>query len=311
MHPTGKFIERHESTSTHITICVCTYQRPDLLKKLLKDLQAQETAGLFTHSIVVVDNDRRRSAEGVVLEFAAQATIPVEYYVEAEQNIALARNKAIEHASGDFVAFIDDDETPMPCWLLTLFEACGKFKVDGALGPVHPRFTEMPPAWVVAGKFYDRPTYPTGFVIDWRKGRTGNVLLKKEVFHGLAEPFRPEFRTGEDQDFFRRVIEKGHIFVWCDEAVAFEIVPPLRWNRGFLLRRALLRGHTSLVHPTSATRDILKSIVAAPAYTLALPFAMALGQGTFMSILVRLFDHIGRLFASVGINPISEPYVTT
>ena len=295
----------------HLTVCVCTYRRPELLKSLLEDLRRQDTAGLFTYSILVVDNDRERSAETVVSRFAAEQPLHVEYYVEPEQNIALARNKAIERANGEFVVFIDDDESPIQRWLLTLFEACNKHNVHGVLGPVHPRFSETPPEWVVAGKFYDRPTYPTGFVIDWRQGRTGNTLLKKEVFTGEMQPFRPEFRTGEDQDFFRRMIEKGYVFIWCDEAVAFEVVPPIRWNRAFMLKRALLRGYTSLAHPTFAARDILKSAVAAPAYALALPFALALGQGTFMGVLVRLFDHLGRLLGFVGINPIRQPYVTT
>lgn len=295
----------------HITVCVCTYRRPEMLKSLLEDLRQQETGGLFTYSILVVDNDYRRSANTVVSEFAAGHAVRVEYYVEPGQSIALARNKAIEHACGDFVVFIDDDESPIQRWLLTLFEACNRFNAHGALGPVHPRFVKTPPAWFVAGKFSDRPTYPTGFVIDWRKGRTGNTLLKKEVFDGVTQPFRPEFRTGEDQDFFRRMIDKGYFFIWCDEAVAFEVVPPIRWNRIFMLKRALLRGHTSVAHPTFAARDILTSLVAAPAYVLALPFALALGQGRFMSTLVRLFDHLGRLLGCVGINPIKEPYVTS
>lgn len=294
----------------HITVCVCTYRRPELLKSLLEDLQEQQTGGLFTYSTLVVDNDDQQSAKSVVSELAAGRSARVEYYVEPEQNIALARNKAIEHARGDFVVFIDDDESPIRRWLLTLFEACIKHSADGVLGPVHPRYAVTPPKWVVDGKFYDRRTYPTGFVIDWRKGRTGNTFLKKEIFAGITVPFRPEFRTGEDQDFFRRMIERGYVFIWCNEAVAYETVPPIRWNRHFLLKRALLRGHASLAHPTFAVRDILTSAVAVPAYALALPFALVLGQGKFMSILVRLFDHLGRLLGFVGINPVKNPYVT-
>src|SRR6185503_18570005 len=108
---------------------------------------------------------------------------------------------------------------------------CQRYGVDGTLGPVKPYFEETPPDWVVKGKFYDRPTYPTGLVIDWRKGRTGNTLLKRGLVAGAEAPFRPDFLTGEDQDFFRRMIERGHRFVWCNEAVAYEIVPPLRWRR--------------------------------------------------------------------------------
>src|SRR2546422_1199652 len=176
---------------------------------------------------------------------------------------------------------------------------------------VKPHFDEAPPKWVVEGKFYERPTYPTGFVIDWEKGRVNNVLLKKRIFAADAQPFRPEFRTGEDQDFFRRMIEKGHVFIWCNEAVAYEAVPPIRWKRTFMLRRALLQGAlTPLVDPTFGALDIAKSVIAVPAYTGALPFALVFGHHRFMIVLVKLFHHIAKLLALLGINPIREPYVT-
>jgi succinoglycan biosynthesis protein ExoM len=295
----------------NITVCICTFQRLEMLRNLLQDLRQQETEDLFTYSVLVVDNDHKRSASGVVEEFAAAGSVATRYCVQPEQNISLARNMAIENATGDFVVFIDDDESPIQNWLVTLYKTCIESNADGALGPVHPRFDQTPPKWFVAGKFSERPTYPTGFEIDWRKGRTGNTLLKCSVFDEIKEPFRPEFRTGEDQDFFRRAIEKGFKFVWCNEAVAYEVVPPIRWNRIFMLKRALLRGYSSLAHPTFSVREVITSLLAAPAYVLALPFALIFGQSKFMSILVRLFDHIGRLLGCVGINPIKEPYVTS
>jgi len=230
--------------------------------------------------------------------------------VEQQQNIALTRNKAIENADGDFIAFIDDDEFPTQGWLLTLFTTCNAYGVDGVLGPVKPHFDQPPPRWVVDGKFYDRPSYPTGLVIDGKKGRTGNVLLKKQIFADSESPFRPEFLTGEDQDFFRRMIEKGHVFIWCHEALAYEVVPPVRWRRDFMLRRALLRGANSLRHPTFGALDVVKSAIAVLAYTAVLPLALILGQGKFMTYAVKLFDHLGRLLALLGIHPVREAYIT-
>ncbi|PYR56831.1 MAG: glycosyltransferase family 2 protein [Acidobacteria bacterium] len=297
-------------SAPRISVCICTYKRPRLLERLLDALREQETGGRFDYSIVVADNDALESAAPVVRGFAAASGIPTVYCVEPRRNIALTRNKAIQQATGDFIAFIDDDEFPTRTWLKTLFDACGEFAADGVLGPVKPHYEEPPPRWVVRGGFYDRPGYPTGFVIDWRKGRTGNVLLKRDVLIALDPPFRPEFLTGEDQDFFRRAIERGHAFVWCAEAVAYEAVPPLRWNRRFMLRRALLRGTISLLHPTVGARHVVRSFVAVPAYLAALPFALCAGQGAFMTCLVKLCDHTGRLLATCGIKPIDEAYVT-
>jgi succinoglycan biosynthesis protein ExoM len=294
----------------HVSVCICTYKRADCLRRLLDGLNSQDTDGLFTYSLVIVDNDGKRSGESVVRDFAAGSSIAVSYCVEPRQNISLARNKAIENAKGDLVAFIDDDQFPIQQWLLILFRAYRKYKVDGVLGPVKPHFDETPPNWVIRGKFYDRSTYPTGFIIDWRKGRTGNVLLNRRIISPGEQPFRPEFRTGEDQDFFRRMISKGHVFVWCDEAVAYEVIPQIRWKRSVMLRRALLRGATSLLHPTSRAKDIAKSAVAIPLYATALPFALLLGQDKLMTLLVKLFDHLGRMLAVAGIDPVKEPYVT-
>jgi succinoglycan biosynthesis protein ExoM len=294
----------------HICVCICTYKRESLLRRLLQELGTQITEGRFTYSIVVVDNDVLRSAESAASEVASVTAIPTVYCVEPRQNIALARNKAVENSTGDFIAFIDDDEFPTTNWLLTLYLACEKYGIDGVLGPVKRYFDETPPKWILKSKFYERRTYPTGLVIDWRMGRTGNVLLKKKIFNGEIQPFNPEFRTGEDQEFFDRMIKKGYSFIWCNEAVAYEIVSPIRWKRTFMLRRALLRGAMEPQTPTFGVKDVAKSVIAIPAYTIALPFALLLGQHRFMTLLVSLFDHLGKLLALAGINPVKEQYVT-
>jgi len=294
----------------HVSVCICTYRRPQLLKRLLQTLEKQETDGLFTFSIVVADNDGQRSAEALVLGFAADAAIAVTYCVERQQNISLARNRAIANATGDFIAFIDDDEFPEKRWLLTLFEACSRYATDGVLGPVKCHFDEKPPRWVIKGRFYDRPTYPTGFVIDWTKGRTGNVLLRRQIFEDGETAFSPEFHRAGDQDFFRRMIAKGHVFVWCNEAVAYEVVPPIRWTRTFMLKRALLRGTIGMQHPESRYRKIAKAVIAVPVYAIALPFSLVLGHHRFMSLLIRLCEHSASLLTFGGVKLVRSQLIT-
>jgi succinoglycan biosynthesis protein ExoM len=296
--------------SDHISVCICTYKRPTFLRRLLTELSNQETGERFTYSIVIADNDGLRSAESLVSEFAATSNIAVKYCVEPQQGIALARNKAAQNTTGNYIAFIDDDELPERNWLQSLFAACDKYGVDGVLGPVKPSFGDGVPRWIVRGRFFDRPCYETGFVLAHGQTRTGNVLLKGQALRETDSPFRPEFRSGEDVDFFRRAIEKGRVFIWCNEAVVYEAVPATRWKRMYLLRRALLRGASAALRPTVGLRDITKSIIAVAIYGVALPFAALLGQHKFMSLLVRLCDHLGKLLALVGINPITDPYVT-
>jgi succinoglycan biosynthesis protein ExoM len=294
----------------HISVCVCTYKRSALLKRLLDKLSRQETGGLFTYSIVVSDNDEAKSAEAVVAGMRLSSAVPMKYCFEPRQNIALARNKVVENAEGTFVAFIDDDEFPAPSWLLGLFNTCNQYNVDGVLGPVRRHFDEDPPAWVRKSRLYDRRVNPTGMRVDWHEARTGNVLLKRQILIGDPAPFRPQFRAGEDQDFFRRKIEQGYRFVWSAEADVYEVVPPARWKRIYLVRKALLRGAAAGLYPTCGAASTAKSIISVLLCAVALPFALFLGQHRFMTLLVKLCFHLGTVLIKMGINPIREQYVS-
>lgn len=291
----------------HISVCICTYKRPQLLLRLLEKLEQQNTASLFDFSVVIVDNDREESARSTVETFAAVSSIKTSYLAEPVANIAMARNRAVINATGDYLAFIDDDEFPEQDWLAVMLKTCKSHRVSGVLGPVLPHFESQPPAWLVKAGFYDRKRHMTGFVMGWQEARTGNVLLKRAVIDGVSEVFRPQFGAGgEDQDFFRRMIDLGHTFIWCDEAPAYETVPPHRWQRKFLLRRALLRGRTTFEHPRNRIKNLAKSFVAVPLYGLALPFLLVAGHHHFMKYLVRFFDHTGRLLAFAHLNPVTE-----
>jgi len=274
---------------------------------LLDKLECQITNGLFNYSVVVADNDYRQSAKQVVTEFAATSSIPIIYCVETEQNIALARNKALENSKGDFIAFIDDDEIPGGDWLYNLFNTCNDYRADGVLGLVKPYFDHKPPKWVLKGKLFNRPTYDTGYKLNWPETRTGNLLFRKEILNEIKFAFRPEFGTGsEDVDFFRRMMGRGKIFVWCNNAVVHEIITWERCKRSYLLRLALLRGGNSLKHREVFERNVLKALIAVPVYGFALPILFVIGHHHFMKYLIKSFDHIGRLLSLMGLNPVKE-----
>jgi len=296
--------------AAHIAVCVCTYKRPHMLKRLLKELIRQNTGGLFKFSIVVADNDETRSAQTTVQEFLGACDVRIVYCVEPRRNIALARNKVVANAEGEYIAFIDDDEFPEPDWLLKLFKTCNEYRVDGVLGPVKRHFDQTPPAWFKKSRIYDRPVNSTGQRVEWEDARTGNVLLRRQVIAGEAAPFRPEFRAGEDQDFFRRKTEEGCVFIWSEDAVVFETIPPARWKRSYILRKAALQGATAALQPNCGVVNIMKSIIAVPLYLAVSPFALLLGQHRFMALMVKICDHSGKLLMLMGINPVREEYVS-
>lgn len=293
--------------TVNISVCICTFKRPSLLKRLLDKLETQVTEGLFSYSVVIADNDYKETGRPVVSDFASRSSIPINYCVEPEQNIALARNKALENAKGDFIAFIDDDEFPKKDWLYNLFKTCNVYGVDGVLGPVRPYFEHKPPQWVIKGKFFERPTHLTGYKMDWTETRTGNLLFRKSILKGLKYPFRAEFGTGsEDIDFFRRMINHDGAFVWCNEAVVYETVPPARFKRSYLLRLALLRGGNSFKLRERLKRSLFKSFIAIPLYGLALPILFVVGDHHFMSYLIKFCDHTGNLLGFLGIKVIKD-----
>jgi succinoglycan biosynthesis protein ExoM len=298
------------SNLAHIAVCICTYKRPFPLKRLLTELNRQQTGGLFTYSIVVADNDIDKSAESTVIEFSAISSVPITYCIEPRRSIALARNKVIENASGDYFALIDDDEYPSPEWLQTLFSTCNEYRADGVLGSRTFTFDGSPPAWLLQSLMVDRPVHLTGKPVNWRKSTTANVFFSRNVLADDEAPFRPEFRMSEDQDFFKRKIEAGWKFIWSSDATVFEVVPAVRWKKTYWWRRALLSGSMEPRMYAFGIQDIAKSMIAVLLYTLYLPCAFLLGQYRFMKLSIALCSHLGKLLALVGIYIVRVEYVT-
>jgi glycosyltransferase involved in cell wall biosynthesis len=298
---------RADAPRHHVAVCICTMKRPQLLSRTLAGLEKQETGGRFTFSIVVADNDALASAQQVVRDFRSRAVVSVVYCIEPQPNIALARNMALQNAEGDLVAFIDDDEFPVEDWLRRLVDTYDASGADGVLGPVEPYFETEPPQWVRKGRFFDRPVHATGYQLGWEQSRTGNVLFRKSILNDLEVAFRATFATaGEDMDFFRRAIDLGCRFVWCQEAVAHEVVPPSRCTRMYLLRRALLRGSNFPKHPENRIKNLAKSLIALPCYTLILPILYLFGQHIFLKYLIKVLDHASRLVAFLGFSLVTQ-----
>jgi glycosyltransferase involved in cell wall biosynthesis len=294
------------SVTPHISVCVLTYKRPEMLARCLDGLARQERCG-FTYSIVVVDNDARQSARSAVEEWAGRSTIKVAYACEPEQNIARARNLAVASASGEYIAFIDDDEVPDPAWLANLHAASSRFFLaDGVLGPVLPQFAGTAPAWLVKSGLCLRTSFATGTpATDPKHMRTGNVLLSRAMIDGLQVPFDPRLgRTGgEDSDFFERMIRAGRSFIWCDEARVYEEVPVERQTLRYHVNRALVRGAVQSGKRAFLSYGTVKSTIAVVAYGAVLPVLLATRYHLFAKYLVSCCDHLGKLLGYIGIRP--------
>jgi len=297
----------------HITVCICTFHRNPMLERLLRNLKLQETAGLFDFSVVVVDNDASGPARDTVMGLKAELGLDIVYDVEPEQTIPAARNHALQLARGNYIGIIDDDEFPPQTWLVTLFRAIQRFEVDGALGPVHPFFDGRPPSWLLKGRFCERPVHRTGTLLDWSQTRTGNVLLKRDVFDRHQLRFDLNCRTsGSDRVFFKQAMELGYRFVAVEEAPVYEIVPPERWTRDFYLKRALLQGlnaHRNLAGERRGVSRVIapmRSAVALTGYAVSLPLAACMGAHVLMKCMAGGAYHLGWLSSLLGIELIKK-----
>jgi glycosyltransferase involved in cell wall biosynthesis len=288
----------------NISICVCTYKRAEMLSRVIEGILGQITEDNFTFEIIIVDNDSRQTAKQLVEQFQQNSAAKIIYDCEPEQNISLARNRAIENANGNIIVFIDDDEFPKNRWLLDLHMAKTKFKADGVLGPVIPYFENSPPKWLIRSGLCNRSTFQTGTILNNPKYmRTGNVLIMRHILKDLKMPFDSRHgRTGgEDAHFFKNRLNKGYSFVWCNEAAVHEEVPEDRQTLRYFIKRAFIQGVTSADQQSLISTGTFKSLIAVFLYTLGLPFLLLLGYHHFVKYLVKDCDHIAKLLAHFGI----------
>lgn len=167
----------------------------------------------------------------------------VEYVHEPSPGISAARNRALDHAAmSDLLVFIDDDERPGPTWLRGLVGVYRRYNAAGVLGPVLPEYLQAPDPWIEAGGFFVRPRQATGSTRN--VGFTGNLLLDLQVVRRLGIRFDEEFGLsgGEDSLFTALLTRGGGEIRWCDEAHVWDLVPPERATRKWVLTRRFRAG---------------------------------------------------------------------
>ncbi len=97
-----------------ITAAVCTHDRPEQLARALDSLLAQRPAPA---EILVVDNAPPTDATRTLL---ATRYPGVGYVVEPVQGLDFARNRALAGATGEVIAFLDDDAVAAESWTAAL-----------------------------------------------------------------------------------------------------------------------------------------------------------------------------------------------
>ena len=220
-----------------VTVAICTRDRPDRLARCLRSIRELGVPdGMSAPEILVVDNappdDRTR---GTV------AAMPgVRYAREPRAGLDFARNRALHEATGDWLAFLDDDVVADPGWLAGLTEAVAVHPdAEAVTGLVLPFAleTEAQILFEQAGGFrrgflplrYQgsaRPGdayYPVGAGIF---GAGANMAFRRDTLLRLggfdeALDTGPPLPGGGDLDIFYRVVRSGAPLVYWPAALVF------------------------------------------------------------------------------------------
>jgi GT2 family glycosyltransferase len=99
-----------------VSIIIPTCNRPFLLKHCIEHVLAQPYA---RKEIIVVDSSSDDESEGVVAQYPEVISVRIR---GQRNNRPQAKNQGMTYASGDIIAFIDDDSMVLPGWLDTVID---------------------------------------------------------------------------------------------------------------------------------------------------------------------------------------------
>ena len=236
-------VSNGRSETINIDVLICTYRRRSIVDTL-QSVDAQQLPSHVALRAIVADNDDGPSAKALVEASASQMSIPVTYLHAPSRNISIARNACLDHASGNWIAFIDDDETATPCWIASLLDSALTGGYDGVFGPVLATYERGTPGWI---RQYDylstRPMTRGGEV---QTGYTGNALLRWRGGPYEDARFRHDKGQsgGEDTEFFFRLWRAGAQFGVSEEAVVYEAAEPARLNFDWIRKRKYRAGQS-------------------------------------------------------------------
>jgi glycosyltransferase involved in cell wall biosynthesis len=218
------------SAPRRISVAICTKDRPDWLRRLLRSLADQKTGESF--EIVIVDNNSDSPEVRRVAEEAGAV-----YVREGKTGLDFARNTALQAAGGDVVAFLDDDTIAEPEWFANLSRTWAENPDAGCVtGQVLPMAldTEAQVLFEKEGGFRNQFVPDRYGLQRWRKplhpcgpgefGAGANMSMDRQFVLGLGgfdealDTGRP-LPGGGDLDIFYRVLRGGRPLVYDPQVV--------------------------------------------------------------------------------------------
>ena len=110
---------RSECNTPLISVIVPVYQVERYLRECLDSVLAQTYVNL---EIIVVDDGSTDSSPRIVSEYASKDA-RIRRFTQPNQGLSSARNTGLEHASGEYILFVDSDDVLSPDHVKVLYRA--------------------------------------------------------------------------------------------------------------------------------------------------------------------------------------------
>ena len=203
------------------SIVICTYNREQYIAGSLLSV-CKQTFANNDFELLVVDNNSPDNTRAVFDTIAVKyPNVQMRYVLETEQGISYARNRGIKESRGEYIVFIDDDETVDDFYLEELDKYLNTYP-DVHLGAtaVLPVYEAEEPKWMshftkrlITGYYYKGDKVKIVGAKDYPG--TGHAIIKKELFDRYGY-FNTELGRkaksllgAEDKDMFLRLIENN------------------------------------------------------------------------------------------------------
>ena len=264
------------------TVALCTHNHADRMTRTLTDLAMIRTPQA-PWEFLIIDNGCRDGTTELLAQHPWPTGWQVRVVREEKLGLSNARNRAIVEAQGEYVIFMDDDETVDPDWLCAFERLIVDTRPDAFGGRIRVMFEDVRPPWLsdellgFVGEINraDEIAALTGPSTSFYGGNFG---IRKSVcdsvggFDAMLGRKGTDNTGGEEVDFYRRLLAAGFKVWWTPEAIIYHRIQAAKLNRRYFLdlhyrqgymEAARRRGHTSRVPPNYIYGQMFRAIAAA------------------------------------------------
>jgi glycosyltransferase AglE len=209
------------SGSIVISIIIPHLNDPRRLNRLLDSLLSQRFS-IGGYEIIVVDNGSR---EPPVIGDHPRLRL----LTEPRKGSYAARNRGIQAARGDIIAFTDSDCLPTETWLEEGYKALTDLGAELVGGRVRFTFSRATPT---GAEFVDATTNMRieSYIRHHRAATTANLFVNRRVLERIGR-FPPEVQSGGDTAWTQRASREGMSLQYAGRA---EVLHPARRLAGLL-----------------------------------------------------------------------------